>query len=220
MLIEILRFAVASAVVLCLYVLPAGVAALFERPEPSAVPDAAPDREAVYSVALPSPIPEARAAAVEAQAAPVRTTTARITSTQRTTAIQGATRSHSRGSRTTCMASTGEVQALGGGTYQVQRSMLDRYLRDEDAAASLGSAAWHKNHGGAVDGIRVLRVRCGSPLADAGLMKGDVVRSANGHALDSMAGMLALWWQLRTKDEVVLEVTHGGARRTMTYRLV
>jgi S1-C subfamily serine protease len=215
MLTELFRFAVAIALVLALYALPAGVSALFGRPRPTTVAEEVPARPAVFTVTLPDLVPNAEAAAPATSAAPVVATTARSTR-----AVPGASHGHSRGKREACMASTGEVRALGGGMYQMRRSMLDRYLRDEDAAASLGNAAWHKDRAGQVDGIRVLRVRCGSPLADAGLLRGDVVRSANGHQLDSMAGMLALWWQLRTKDQVVLEVTRGGERRTLTYRLV
>ncbi|MFH1470105.1 MAG: PDZ domain-containing protein [Pseudomonadota bacterium] len=217
MLTELFKFAVASIVVLCLYALPAGVSALLDRPEPVIVEAPVAERAAVFTVAIPSLVAEAEAAT---PAPAPRTTSARVSTTTLSKGTGSASHGRRRGRQEACMASTGEVRALGGGSYEVQRAMLDRYLRDTEAAEGLGSAAWHKDRQGKVDGIRVLRVRCGSPLAEAGLAKGDIVRSANGRSLDSLAGMVALWWQLRTKDRVTLELTRGGERRTLTYRLV
>jgi S1-C subfamily serine protease len=138
----------------------------------------------------------------------------------RTAAGKGAHPKRAPRRRAECMASTGEVRAVGPDRYRVERDMLDRYLRDAEAAEKLGSATWHEDASGDVDGIRVLRVRCGSPLAEAGLARGDVVKSASGRDLDSMAGLLALWWRLRTEDIVTLEVVRAGQRRTLTYELV
>jgi hypothetical protein len=119
-----------------------------------------------------------------------------------------------------CMASTGQVSATGGSSYRVERALLDYYFGHTDEAAKLGSAAWYRDEGGDIEGIRVRRVRCGSPVEEAGIKQGDIIRTANGKRVDSMAGVIALWWQLRTKDRLELRIIRDGHRKRLVYSLV
>jgi hypothetical protein len=125
-----------------------------------------------------------------------------------------------KGRQAQCMASSGQITATGGDRYQVERALLDHYFRDTEAAARIGSATWSRSADGEIDGIQIRRVRCGGPLEEAGLAQGDIIRSANGKRVDSMAGVIALWWQMRSKDSVKLVITRDGQRKRLRYSLV
>jgi hypothetical protein len=124
------------------------------------------------------------------------------------------------GRKRQCMASTGQITSTGGDSYQIERALLDYYMGNTDAAAKLGNAAWYRDDSGDIAGIRVRSVRCGSPVEEAGLKRGDIIKAANGKRVDSMAGVVALWWQLRSKDSVKLIVIRDGQRRRLNYTLV
>ncbi len=124
------------------------------------------------------------------------------------------------GRKAQCMASSGQITAVGGDRYQVDRALLDYYFGHTDAAAKIGSAAWYRDDDGDIGGVRVRQVRCGGPLEEAGLRRGDIIRTANGKRVDSMTGVIALWWQLRSKDSVKLIITRDGQRKRLSYSLV
>jgi len=125
-----------------------------------------------------------------------------------------------KGRKNQCMASSGQVTSTGNNRYQVERALLDHYFGNTDAAAKLGSATWYREDDGDIAGIRLRNVRCGSPIEEAGLKRGDIIRAANGKKVDSMAGVIALWWQLRSKDSVKLVITRDGQRKRLNYSLV
>jgi hypothetical protein len=143
--------------------------------------------------------------------------------TARQTSGESTAKSRKRGKgkrQQRCMASTGQISNTGGNRYQVERALLDYYMGNTDEAARLGNASWHRDDDGDINGISVRRVRCGSPVDEAGIEQGDIIRTANGKKVDSMAGVIALWWQLRTKDSVRLVVTRNGKRKRLIYSLV
>jgi hypothetical protein len=125
-----------------------------------------------------------------------------------------------KGRKQQCMASTGQVTSTGADSYRIERAMLDYYFGHTDDAAKLGSAAWYRDESGDISGIRLRSVRCGSPVEEAGLKRGDITKAANGKRVDSLAGVIALWWQLRSKDDVKLIVIRDGQRKRLSYSLV
>lgn len=240
-LLDGLQRVVATLLVAGLYLLPATLGGLMNQIEVDLDTVPSPERIASFVLELPAAValpvlaePTTTEAAptpqptprddllaqtvdlpMAAAAAPT-TTSARKTKGERSGRGEG----QSRGRQERCMASTGQVTATGADSWRIERAMLDHYFRDTDAAARLGSAAWSRDARGDIDGIRLQRVRCGSPIDEAGLQKGDVIRSANGKRIDSMAGVIALWWQLRSKDSVKLVVIRDGQRRRLSYSLV
>jgi len=131
---------------------------------------------------------------------------------------RGKKKGKKRGQR--CMASSGQVTELDENHYRIERDLLDHYFGDTDEAAKLGSASWYRDEDGDIEGVRVRRVRCGSPVEEAGLRKGDIIRAANGKRVDSLVGVISLWWQLRRKDTVRLTITRDGRRKRIRYSLV
>ncbi len=119
-----------------------------------------------------------------------------------------------------CQDSSGQISQVSERKYRVQRSLVDHYAGDMNAAEQLASAAWHRDASGEIDGIRVKRIRCGSPLHEAGLRNGDIIHQVNGRSVDSLAGAIALWWQLRRQDSLRVVLSRAGDRLRMRYLLV
>lgn len=229
----------ATVMVAGLYLLPATLGGLVSDMDVELEAIATPERVASYILELPALASAASPASEEPEAEPKPQLPERkddvlgveggvpIASREpaRHTSTKTAAKSRARGKgkdrrQQRCMASTGQVTATGANRYQVERAMLDYYIGHTDEAAQLGSAAWHRDASGDISGISVRRVRCGSPVEEAGLKQGDIIRSANGKQVDSMAGVIALWWQLRTKDSVKLVVLREGKRKRLIYSLV
>ncbi len=243
-LIDSIQRLTATVLVAGLYILPATLGGLMNDIDVDLETVASPERVASYILELPpqasipmlaadEPEPEKEAEKRPERTAPkddmlaveggVPTSTADAKQlTSDSSGKRGKARNNGsrKGRRQRCMASTGQVTATSGNSYQVERALLDTYFSDTDAAAKLGSATWYRNNGGDIAGISVRSVRCGSPVEEAGLKRGDIIRSANGKRVDSMAGVIALWWQLRTKDSIKLIITRDGKRKRLNYSLV
>lgn len=240
-IIDILQRITATTLVASLYLLPATLGGLMSSFDVDLQTTASPERVAAYIMEIPSNItlpgldePEADKAeakperlapsddmlAVEGGAPTASAAAKQVRSEQRKRNNKANTGSKRKGRKNQCMASSGQITAQGGNRYQVERALLDYYFGHTDAAAKIGSASWYRNDDGDIGGVRVRQVRCGGPLEEAGLKRGDIIRSANGKRVDSMAGVIALWWQLRSKDSVKLIITRDGQRKRLSYSLV
>ncbi len=231
----------ATILVGALYVLPAAMGGLVDQIEAELDTVEAPERAAAFIMSLPavakgvleeneladeskepSPQPPPEDLLSSTNGTPIASTKSRAISASNSGRKSGrkSTKRSNKRNRQQCMASSGQVSQLDSNHYRVERTLLDYYFGDTEAAAKLGSANWHRDSDGDIDGIRLRRVRCGSPIEEAGLRKGDIIREANGKDVDSLAGVLSLWWQLRRKDTVRLTITRDGQRKRIRYSLV
>jgi hypothetical protein len=67
------------------------------------------------------------------------------------------------------------------------------------------------------DGFRVRRINC--DLREAGIRNGDVVNTVNGQTVQSIPEAIVLWFKVRRRDRVVLEITRRGQPLTISYDL-
>ncbi len=240
-LIDVFQRIFATVLVASLYLLPATLGGLAAQLDADLDTQATPERAATFIMSLPAAadIPTLRDEAEEEPEEPKESSQRSLakdslsspggtpitsTETEATTASKKTGKKRGKGSGkrrgTKCMTSTGQVSQLDKNHYQIERSLLDHYFGDTDEADKLGSAAWYRDEDGDIEGIRVRRVRCGSPVEEAGLRQGDIIRAANGTRVDSIAGVISLWWQLRRKDTVRLSITRDGSRKRLRYSLV
>jgi membrane-associated protease RseP (regulator of RpoE activity) len=234
-LIDTFQRIAATVLVASLYILPASMGSLMGQLEAEVSTVATPERFASYVMSLPA------VASAPAQAepkkpepreqrndvlgveggVPISSNHEQTRSSESSSSKKTKNRGKGKGNRKArCMASTGQITATGGNKYRVERALLDYYFGHTDEASRVGSATWYREDDGDIAGIRVVRVRCGGPVEEAGLKRGDIIRTANGKKVDSMAGVIALWWQLRTKDSVKLVITREGRRKRLVYSLV
>lgn len=118
-----------------------------------------------------------------------------------------------------CVEPIDGITQLAPGSYAVDKDVLDHFT-DSKNAQGLGSAFWHETASGEVDGVVVRRIRCGSPLHQAGLRNGDVVHAINGRALTSWPAALRVWSQVKRRDVVKVRVSHkDGSAQVLRYRV-
>jgi hypothetical protein len=242
-LLDGLQRITATLLVAGLYLLPASLGGLMSELDVDLATVASPERVASFVLQLPQgatipmlapaepetpeaeKTPSPRAPADDMLAAPSGASSASAVvkearGERRGEQRRGKGEGQTRGRGGRCMAPSGQITATGADQYQVERALLDYYFGDSEAAESIGSATWYRDERGDIAGVRIRRVRCGGPLEEAGLRQGDIIRSANGKRVDSLAGVIALWWQLRSKDSVKLQITRDGQRQRLRYTLV
>lgn len=119
-----------------------------------------------------------------------------------------------------CVAPTGRIDAVGTDTYVVDKGLIDVYADDLDAASRLAWASWHADAEGDTDGFRVRRIRCGSPLHEAGFRNGDVVHSINGKDITTIPSALLAYRRVKRKDSLRVAITRkDGSSRELRYTL-
>jgi hypothetical protein len=112
------------------------------------------------------------------------------------------------------------TRGSGRQDYAVNRGLIDRYAKDLSAAADLAYVAWARDDDERVIGFKVIRIRCGSPLHEAGFKNGDVITRINGHKVRTVPQALAAYVALRIKRKLrVRGQRKDGSEMDMRYRL-
>ncbi|HCH65166.1 MAG: hypothetical protein CL927_01570 [Deltaproteobacteria bacterium] len=189
--------------------------------EPTRATSADPDRATAVlpklpaPTATPAPIASAEAATVEAPAAsPAEHGAA-------TPKESVATRSDRRRRRPQkdCRPDVPQIRATGTARWEIDRSLVDHYARNLDEANRLAYVSWARDEEGQVIGFKVKRVRCGSPLHEAGFQSGDVVTQINGRKVRTVPQALAAYVALRIKRKLHIRGIRSGQRLDLRYRL-
>lgn len=124
-----------------------------------------------------------------------------------------ASRSTARGQR--CDESVDGIEQIYGDRYRVDRDVLDTYTTLEQAM-KLARVAWHKDADGKVDGFKLYRVRCGSPLTQVGLRSGDVIHAINGRKVRTLPQAFNAVRKVKRHDVIRVDFSRGGQARTVT----
>lgn len=119
-----------------------------------------------------------------------------------------------------CVEPTGLIEDKGGGEYGVSKDLVDTYANDLGAASTLAWASWHEDAAGETDGFRVRRIRCGSPLHEAGFRNGDVVHSVNGKEITTIPDAMFAYQKVKRRDSLKVSITRkDGSRQKLRYEL-
>lgn len=121
--------------------------------------------------------------------------------------------------RKACVEPVAGIAETGAYRYDVDRSLVDYYTSHPRESEALATTAWHKRNG-EIDGFRVKKVRCGSPLHQLGFRNGDVVHSVDGKPVTSLTQALRAFRKLRRNDTLSVKVTgYKGNRKVLRYRM-
>lgn len=112
------------------------------------------------------------------------------------------------------------IDRLGSDRFEVDRSIVDAYAKKPATLSALGWVNRHDGASGKADGFQVGGIRCGNDLHAAGLRNGDVVHAVNGRPVRSIPEAIWAYTKLRKADEIEVEITRKGARRTLTFQMV
>jgi len=186
-------------------------------PEPDVEPEPAPSPTALTEVA-PPPVPEPAVPRAEPpRDAPASARVPPPPSVRLSTAGSGRKRRKKRN----CQPDVPEITAGSGRTdYAVERDLIDRYAKDLDAAARLAYVSWARDDDDRIIGFKVVKIRCGSPLHEAGFQNGDVITKINGHKVRTVPQALAAYVALRVKRKLrVRGHRKDGSEMDLRYRL-
>ena len=170
-------------------------------PEPASPPERASPIRVAASPPPPTPLP-----ALAAEPAKPRTVASK--------------KSRRKRRHRNCHPDIPEIETTKAGHWQVERGLVDHYARDLKAAEDLAWVAWARDDDDKVIGFRVVKVRCGSPLWEAGFQHGDVITRINGHKVRTVPQALAAYVALRIKRKLRVRGTRkDGTPIDHRYRL-
>lgn len=107
------------------------------------------------------------------------------------------------------------IRAVDDHRFALPRATFDRVLVDPDAYLA-GARVLPTFRDGNPEGLKVFAIRPGSALAAIGLENGDTVRAVNGHAVTAVRDVVVLAAQLRTADEIAIDLTRRGRYELIT----
>lgn len=119
-----------------------------------------------------------------------------------------------------CVEPVAGIREAGSDHWAVERSLLEAYAKDRDAASRLAMLTWQTGADGQVSGFRIGRLRCGSPLHQAGFRNGDVVHAVNGKPITSYAEAAWAYGVLRNQGSLKVKLTRkDGSPKRLRYTL-
>lgn len=124
----------------------------------------------------------------------------------------------SHASPTTAPRPLDGVRALSPTRFAIERSVVDRVLRDPVALGRLAIVVPHVR-GGHASGLRLYRIAPDSLLHRLGLRSGDLLRRIGDHALGDADQALSAYAALRDAVDLELEVERRGELLTLGYAI-
>ena len=119
-----------------------------------------------------------------------------------------------------CAPDNPQIVVEAEGSRVVERSLLDHYAGSIKELNKLGYVKRHVSEDARKsDGLLVRGIRCGNDLHELGIRNQDVVHSVNGKSVRNLAQAIAVYFQLRNREHIEVDLTRGGKRMTLRYRL-
>ncbi len=101
-----------------------------------------------------------------------------------------------------CKPDVPEISSRGPDEWEVARDLIDHYANHLNEAARIAHVTWAHDEEGDIIGFRVVKVRCGSPLHEAGFQDGDIITRINGHKVRTVPQALAAYVELRVRRKL------------------
>lgn len=121
-----------------------------------------------------------------------------------------------RSTTKTADAAADGVRKISDTSYQLEKKMLDKKLKN---LAALGTQVRvvPNYRSGKYDGFRMIGMASSSMFRDIGFQNGDIVKVINGNRIDSPNKALALYEALKNKSRLTVQVERGGMLKTLRY---
>ncbi len=111
------------------------------------------------------------------------------------------------------------ISKISDTKFQVDRSLIDKYLSNIDELSGMARATPHNGPDGEPDGFRLGGIRRNSPLSQLGMRNGDVIHMVNGQALSNMGDAMTAFQGLQSQSSFTFEITRRGQKQTMEYEI-
>ena len=110
------------------------------------------------------------------------------------------------------------IKEVSPGRFEVDRAMLDEQLADLDNIVRQARVIPHYRQGKPV-GFKVVGIRSNSIFRHLGLKSGDVLKSVGGEELTSINKALGLFEQLKSSNNVNLDIERLGKSKNFEYNI-
>jgi general secretion pathway protein C len=110
------------------------------------------------------------------------------------------------------------IERVNDGEYRIERSTVEKLLENQGELMSSAQVAPEKENGKVV-GLRLMRLKPGSALAQIGLREGDRLASINGFDLTSPESGLMAYARLREAPKIVMTVVRDGKPMELRYEV-
>lgn len=119
-----------------------------------------------------------------------------------------------------CVDPTPGIVQVSEDEFEIDAAIVAHYAHDLVEASKLAYVSWAYNDAEEIIGFKVRRIRCGSPLWQAGLRNGDVITAINGRTITTIPQALKAYRKFKKKDNFRLEVLRKGETLNYRYKLV
>lgn len=111
----------------------------------------------------------------------------------------------------------GGITASGEDNFSVKRNFLDEKLANLNDILQSARAVPYIDASGNFKGFLIQSINQDSVFFDLGVRQGDILTGVNDIQLDNAGKGLEAFQRLRNSSKITLEVTRGGAQKTLTY---
>lgn len=111
------------------------------------------------------------------------------------------------------------VKPAGPGSFVVDRDALQKLLAQPGDLLRKTRITLAFNKKGDIEGIRLVTGRSASIFKQAGLRHGDVIHRIGPYVINGPERMLEIYQKLKNARELDVELTRGGKRKTLRYRI-
>jgi type II secretion system protein C len=111
------------------------------------------------------------------------------------------------------------ARQTGRDTFTVDRDVLQKRLAQPGDLLRKTRITLAFGKKGDIEGIRLVMGRSASIFNQAGLRHGDVIHRIGPYTINGPERMLEIYQKLKTARELDVELTRGGKRRTLHYRI-
>ena len=110
------------------------------------------------------------------------------------------------------------VRKVGDDSYEVDRSLVNKFLANPTQAAH-GARIVPSVKNGQPNGFRLYAIRPNSVYAKIGFMNGDTVHAINGFELNSMDKALEVYTKVKEANSLAVSITRRGKPVTLNYSI-
>ena len=109
------------------------------------------------------------------------------------------------------------IQKVDENYFLIDREYVSYYVRNTNEAKDFGRVRWHKNVKGDIDGFKLYRIKCESPLYKAGLRNKDLLTPVDGTSIDSYGAALAVWFRMKFRKKFTVDIVRKREQITLHY---
>lgn len=112
-----------------------------------------------------------------------------------------------------------DFEELGPGRYLIPEDTVENALANLPSLLRSARAIPNTGPDNRIDGFKIVEIKSDSIFSRIGLRDGDVIKSVNDEALNSMEKGMSLFNAMREKKTIEIDIERNGSRLNYTYEI-